>query len=130
MATELFTLTGDKELLRYLRKVSEDTPETFKQALYEEASRIMDASLQIVPYDTGTLASTGHVDTPQEGDDGIYVTLGYGGAAKEYALPVHEREDLHHTPPRTDHYLSIPIEQGRSSFRRNLALRCRALLAK
>lgn len=68
-------------------------------ATYKRAEKIMRESKDVfVPVDTGVLKASGHVDLPEVGLDEIDVKLGYGGAAKGYALEQHENEAYHHPP--------------------------------
>lgn len=67
-------------------------------ALYEEGERIMADSQEnycpVAP-DGGALRSTGHVSPPERTEDGITVTLSYGGPAVRYAVPTHEHLSEH-----------------------------------
>lgn len=77
--------------------------------LYKFGSEVMLASKHICPMDTGNLVNSGHVECPELGITSggtpafsfvpdVHVTepqkasvvLGYGGAARKYALIVHE----------------------------------------
>lgn len=67
------------------------------RALYREAQEVMkDSKARYVPVDSGTLRSSGHVKRPTETQSRISITLGYGGAAKKYALYQHEAMGLRH----------------------------------
>ena len=68
--------------------------------------------------DEGTLRRSGRVFPPTKESDRITVTIGYGFGeelnpaghlAAEYAVPVHEKSELHHTPPEQSHYLLDPV---------------------
>lgn len=68
--------------------------------------------------DAGTLRRSSRVFAPVRETDRVTVEMGYGfgeevnpagRVAAEYAVPVHERSELHHRPPTKDHYLSDPV---------------------
>lgn len=60
-------------------------------ALFQEANKIMAKSKPLVPVFHGALRSSGHVQLPRRTASGdIEVVLGYGGAASDYAVFVHE----------------------------------------
>jgi hypothetical protein len=65
-------------------------------ALYREAEVEMIESKKRCPRDTGTLYNSGHVQPPEDTKDGISVTMGYGGAAEDYAIVQHENLEFHH----------------------------------
>lgn len=90
------TITGTKELQAVLARISGNVPLTAARALFEEAEAIMaDSKEHYVPVDLGTLKNSGHVELPKIDVDGVSVQLGYGGAAKAYALAVHEHLSVH-----------------------------------
>jgi hypothetical protein len=60
------------------------------QALTEGAEGIMRESRPLVPVVTGTLRASGIVELPILSQDEVEVGMGYGGAARAYALKVHE----------------------------------------
>jgi len=66
--------------------------ESAARFLYEEGAEALAASQDVVPVDTGTLrASATEVGVNiEEGGDEVSVLIGYGGAAREYALIIHE----------------------------------------
>jgi len=60
-------------------------------ALYDEATRVINKSIPITPFDTGDLRRSAFVSMPTaSGANAIEVELGYGGLASQYALAVHE----------------------------------------
>ena len=60
------------------------------RAMNSELEAVMRDSRALVPVVTGTLRSSGTVDAPQIQGNEVTQTCGYGGAAKRYALKVHE----------------------------------------
>ena len=68
--------------------------------------------------DEGTLRRSARVFPPVRSGDRVEVTVGYGFGeernpagrlAGEYAVPVHEKAELRHTPPEQSHYLLDPL---------------------
>lgn len=109
-----FKLEADlSKLLKFPERVREEVT----KELYQFAETVMSASKDgpatvVVPVDTGTLRSTGHVDPPEQEPDQVSVTLGYGGPAASYALAVHENMDpgVHWKRPGSGpKYLEIPL---------------------
>lgn len=80
--------------------------------------------------DAGTLRRSSRVFAPVEGSDRVTVTMGYGFGeevnpagriAAEYAVPVHERAEVHHLPPTKDHFLLDPLLAFESYFGQSMA---------
>lgn len=65
------------------------------------------------PVDTGTLRGSGYVDLPQDQGDRITQTFGFGGAASDYALIVHERLDVNHPTGQAKFLESVVLERER-----------------
>lgn len=85
------TVRGTRELLRALDAVGHRAPQAAASALYVEGERIMAASKQEAPVGVdGVLRASGFVEPPRREAKGVRVKLGYGGAAKDYAIVVHE----------------------------------------
>lgn len=85
-------IKGMKELRARLEKLKADARLAVDRAVYVAGNAVMTEAKQRAPVDFGTLRNSGYVTLPQEGK----VEVGFGGAAKEYALVQHEREDFHH----------------------------------
>lgn len=99
-------------------------------ALYREAEKIMAASKQIVPVDTGNLRNTGHVAPPDFLQSSVSVEMGYGGPAAPYAIYVHERLDLRHKAGQYAKFLEFPALQAVSGMEERLAAEIRAELER
>lgn len=85
-------------------------------ALLAEAHAIMAESLPQVPVDSGDLRDSRVVGTPEISKGGVaQITFGYGGVAKDYAWPQHERTDYQHTVGKA-HYLSDPVRARAGNF--------------
>ena len=73
------------------------------QTLREEAEEVMTRSKELVPVDTGTLRSTGHVPPTRRERNTVEVDMAYGGPAAAYAVHVHEniKAGIHWSVPGT-----------------------------
>ena len=83
-------IKGLDELNGLLRRAIAQAPDRAGAALFREAETIMGISKTYVPVDKGILRASGHVALPEVRGSSVSVTLGYGGAAASYAIPVHE----------------------------------------
>ncbi len=70
----------------------------------------------------GTLRASGGVANPVREVSRLYVKMGYGGAAKDYAVVQHERLDFHHTTGQAL-YLSSVINESRPYMGARIAKR-------
>ena len=89
-------------------EATEATISDLKMALNASAEVVMTTSQRdFVPVQTGLLQGSGFVEPAEQHGDLVVVTLGYGGAAREYAVAVHE------APPEwgqgKNKYLSQPL---------------------
>jgi len=107
MPSASFSLTGIEALKDKLTKLAPQVRKEVMGEAYRWAEETMTESKRRCPLKTGTLMNSGHVECPELGigdggspaysfgekpadaNDGL-VVLGYGGAAKGYALYVHE----------------------------------------
>jgi Bacteriophage HK97-gp10, putative tail-component len=94
-----FTL-NQREIKSMLKKMT-DLQQGFKfeagRALYMEGQIEMTEAKKRTPVDTGTLQASGTVSLPETGKgDAVKVRLYFGGAAKAYALYVHEDLEAFH----------------------------------
>ncbi len=103
-----------------------------KAGLYREGETIMTASKRITPVapDGGTLRASGFVEQPKVSKNAVTVELGFGGAAKAYALAVHEHPSKH-SPPSWKNgvtwnvggpkYLERPVNEAEQGFGKRVA---------
>lgn len=87
--TEL-SLKGMRGVQRALREAPGKVIKLAAQALYLEAEGIMAASKPLVPVFLNALRGSGHVQQPRTRFNSVEVVMGYGGAAADYAVYVHE----------------------------------------
>lgn len=98
--SKAFHIAGTKAMKRKLERITREFPNAVKRALKIEAELVMASSKRhYVPVDLGTLRASGFVNEPVRTGKDVSVTMGYGGAAKAYALTVHETPSEH--DPRT-----------------------------
>lgn len=85
-------IEGGKELRRELKRAGAAAMEELMSAMRVEAELIMRDSKRLVPVDEGILHGSGFVRDPRQlkGGNAAEITLGYGGAAKGYAVYMHE----------------------------------------
>lgn len=76
---------------KFSDRLMKDAKANVSAALYQRGEKIMAASKEVVPVDTGALMNTGQVTLPTEDGSGVIeVTVGYGDESTPYALYVHE----------------------------------------
>ena len=139
------TLTGEEELRKILLRAPERALQALSMALYREGQQVMALSKRdYVPVDMGVLRGSGTVQPPKiRGGSGVEVVLGYGGAAKAYAVVQHENLSLNHPPknprrtgtrrsvrPGTARYLAIPMAERRLGMEARLAHACDVMFVK
>jgi len=93
-----------------------------KTSLFREGEKIMtDSKRRFVPVDLGVLRASGFVDRPEVRafSKQVSVTLGFGGAAKAYALIQHENMEFRHKTGGPK-YLSRPVELAAKRVSRNV----------
>lgn len=112
------------------RALGRSTVEAASRRLKQMAEAIMTKSKELVPVDTSALKNSGVVMDPEVGSGKVTVTLGYGGPAAPYAIPVHEippppaesvgGRSAVHQPPTTWKYLELPVLQAAASLEKQL----------
>jgi len=121
------TITGTDALAAAFRRMGDQAKPVAARALFEEAEAIMAESKEhFVPVDLAVLKASGHVQVPEIEGDQVSVTMGYGGAAKDYAIVQHERLDYHHTVGGAK-YLERPLLAAARGLAGRLAGRMKGL---
>jgi len=100
-------VSGLDQVVKNLEATSEQIIQALARALYEDGNALLNEAKTLVPVDLGTLASSGYVTLPEITGDTIEVTVGFGGAAKAYALYVHEG-----TGPAVGHASYFPPKEA------------------
>lgn len=114
-------LRGQTELARAFRLLGPQGTKAMAMALFQEGERIMAAAKMLTPVDTGVLVGSGHVQLPVIQGDSVAVTLGFGGAASDYAVEVHESLTAYHRPPTQAKYLEQPFMEAQVGMEMRLA---------
>lgn len=133
-------LSGVSEMVAKLKQISAQFPGRVASALYMEGQIEMTESKRRCPVSPtaaqfkamgrtmpkglvpGTLRASGTVHDPVQEGRSISVTLSYGGAANDYAIPQHERLDFFHTNGQAK-YLESVLDESRSSMASRIAAR-------
>ena len=104
-------MKGVPRVLRNMGKLQRTGPDELAKAMVRVAEEIVGDAKEDCPVEFGNLKASGHVQMPEKGFLGLNVQLGFGGPAGGggsyasapsnrqdvgYALPVHERTDVHH----------------------------------
>ena len=117
-------LVGMDKVLDSLKRI-DGGERVLAQAMYAEATVILNESKRLVPVDTGNLRASGRVDRPDTAGGKAVVEISYGGAAAPYALIVHEvppntggrwGSGLTHASGKTYKYLEIPVMAHKDKF--------------
>ena len=117
-------LEGADRLAALFQKVERVGQENaLKEAMFAEATTVLNESKKIVPVDLGTLKRSGEVEPPKVDSSGVEVSITYGGAASEYAAIVHEDMTARHKNGQSAKYLEKPFMAHRNKFVRNVTER-------
>lgn len=116
-------VTGLASTLRKMAQAEDAVRRSLAQALYEEGQRVDADGVRRVPVDTGRLRSTHYVAPPVDDVGTITVEIGYG---TDYAVPVHERTDVHH-PVGEAGYLRKAMDAAARGFSSRVARRTKTL---
>ena len=124
-----FEVTGLEAVIRRFQHYHQLLLLAFGSALYQEGEAIKTAAQKIVPHDVGTLESSAFVPPPVYIGDNVSVTIGFGGAAKEYALEQHENLDYQHDEGRQAKYLEEPFIAAQAGMSERVAQKIREYMA-
>lgn len=107
--------TGAAELEARLAAAPAIALKAFAIALYAEGTDLLAEALPLTPIDLGPLRASGAVSEPEISGTGILVEVGFGGAATDYAIYVHENLEARHNPPTQAKFLEQPaLERART----------------
>ncbi len=121
---------GVSALLRKTRALPRIVRQAAIEAQRDEAEAVMERSkAEFVPVDKGDLRATGRVEEVEGAADGFWVSMAYGSEEVDYALPVHERLDVHH-PHGQAKYLEVPALEAAAGMPERVAARVRAAIAR
>jgi hypothetical protein len=100
------------EISPSLRKLQASYRRSAPKRVYRGANTMMTKMKQRTPVATGTLRDSGQVDEPVWQGDTLYETLGFGGAAEDYAVHVHENLRARHAHGQAKFMESVLKEDG------------------
>lgn len=103
-------VTGAKAIIHNMAAAGDRWKQALAAGLYLAANNVMGKSKRLVPVDLGPLRASGYVTLPQELPGRTLVEIGYGGPAKDYAIPQHERTDYRHPDGGQAKYLSAAVD--------------------
>lgn len=134
--TAKVTLVQNQKLAQLLAQGGDNAAKNLAQALNEEAQLAFAASQRAVPHADGTLRSSGRLVPARASGAKVEVTIGYGGAASDYALRQHEDTSLRHPDPRNKKssptgsakYLERPVRARVPNMQKNLSRRIKRIL--
>jgi hypothetical protein len=114
------------KLLRSMDALIDGSLKEAASAAYQELEIEMTEMKQRTPVDTGALRSSGFVELPKFGAREVEITLGFGGPAIGYAVPVHENTESFHEVGQAKYMESVLAESephlaARIARRMNLA---------
>jgi hypothetical protein len=111
-----YKVTGAPEVMKRLREAQESIPDALAAALYTEGFATDAEMVRRIPVDTGRLRAS-HYVAPPTGSRNPVVQVGVG---TKYAIPVHERTEVHHEVGQAK-YLESVLNERRSGYARRLA---------
>lgn len=118
---EGITVKGVTELLRNLGATQKELDDAVAEALYQEGLVLQAESSKEVPVKSGRLRQSSFVTVPKPGPN-AETEIGYG---TDYALPVHERVEVHH-PVGKANFLRDPFNRMRTGYTERLGKRIAA----
>jgi hypothetical protein len=106
-----------------LRALAKKSPKALERALYKEAQIEMTEMKRQTPVEFGTLRDSGLVEQPRwVNGSTLVVELGFGGAAEDYAIYVHEDLDAFHAVGNAK-FVEIPLNDSKPYMARRVAER-------
>lgn len=118
-------ITGINELRRALDRAGDLADKALESAMFLEQEAVIAEAKARTPVDTNVLRASGTVLPPKVQGGRIEVEAGFGGAAQEYAVPVHERLGVHH-PVGQSKFLESAFLERAPKIPANLARRVEA----
>ena len=119
------TVEGLKQVQKAIDKTITDWQHAVAGATYQEGLAIIGESMLEVPVDTGRLRQTAYVAPPRDIIDPVS-EAGYG---TDYAVAVHEREDVSHEVGKAQ-FLRDPFNRAQSGYVRRILERTRKLFKR
>lgn len=105
-------VTGLREIKRNIKRNDASIRGALAAALYMKGFAIDADMVPLIPVDFGILRGS-HYVAPPTNTRRPRVQVGVG---TDYALPVHEREDLRHNPPTRSKFLEVVVVEHRRGY--------------
>lgn len=118
-------ITGVVELKRALDQAGDLADKALESAMFLEQEAVIAAAKERTPVDTGVLRASGTVLPPKVRGSRVEVEAGFGGAAQDYAVAVHERMGVNH-PVGQSKFLESAFLERAPKIPANLARRVEA----
>lgn len=112
---------GAVELENRFAKAAAAAPVGLAASLYIEGLSILADAIPLTPIDKGPLRASGRVERPEITPSGASVVIGFGGAAADYAVIVHENPNAEHAPPTQYKFLEQPALEHQRDLDKRLA---------
>jgi hypothetical protein len=110
-------MPGSVEIQAFLKSMQQEVRPRLAaaglQACNRFANHVISEAVRICPIETGNLRASAHVQPPENDNGLISQRIGFNAA---YALPVHERLDLHHAPPTQAKFLETAMRANAGRF--------------
>jgi hypothetical protein len=127
--SEMIRFEGMDELRRKLAAAGPLALQALAAGMVEEQEQVITAAKQRTPVDTGTLKGSGTVLPPKFSGSRAEVVAGFGGAAQDYAIVVHEDLSASH-PVGEAKFLERSFLERANGMGRNLAAHIGAALKR
>jgi hypothetical protein len=101
---------GTAKMIEAFEKYGDLAVRALAGEMYLEAEATMTEAKQETPVDTGALRASGTVLLPEITGDEVLVQMGFGGAAVDYAIYVHEDLEKNH-PVGKAKFLEDPLNR-------------------
>lgn len=116
-----------EQLVRLVIRTRREALPELGRALHEEANIAFRKSQRQVPFRLGTLKGSGRVFPPEQRGGQVEQVLGYGGAAKKYAMAMHEG-NYHFRRGKKRYYLKDPVEDRVEGLDNRIAKRINKII--
>lgn len=120
---------GIDKLISALKQAPATALEALGVAVVDEMDAVMEEAKRRTPVDTGTLRGSGVVVGPEKQGTQVTAIAGFGGAASDYAVVVHEDLSASHGVGEAK-FLERPMLERAGQIPRNLAVRLAQYLGR
>lgn len=96
MANARFQLYGLREMIANMQQLARNSPKALERAARKHGNIELTEMKRQTPVDIGTLRDSGQLDVQWVRGSTLTIEWGFGGAAEDYAIYVHEDLDAWH----------------------------------